>query len=540
MFAGVAPSPPPSAWVPPAQPSLAWPPGWDQVALARSFSSMGLTPPVGTEWIADSGASYHTTPTAGILSSVRPPPSSCPSSIMVGNGSCLPVTSVGDAGNLGSFRLPNVLVAPHMVHNLLSIRQFTADNSCTVKFDSSGLTVKDLASRRPLLRCDSAGPLYTLRFPTSAASPSSSSPSAAFVATTSSTTWHRRLGHPGRDVLAQLSRSADLPCTRAPDEHLCHACQLGRHVRLPFSTSSSHADCIFDLVHCDLWTSPVLSISGYKYYLVVVDDFSHYSWTSPLRFKSEAFSTLSHFFAWVSTQFGLTIKAVQCDNGREFDNNASRSFLTRGVQLRMSCPYTSAQNGKAERMIRTTNDASLPARFWAESLYTATYLLNRLPSTASPAPTPHHALFGNPPRYDHLRVFGCACYPNTSATAPHKLAPRSTRCVFLGYSPDHKGYRCFDLTSRRVLISRHVVFDESDFPFSSTTTPASDLELESLFPTDPVVQPPLSERSAGPPLVCLPDAPAPLPVVPAAPRAAPESPVAPCVAPSSSAVPSAA
>ncbi|WVZ98313.1 hypothetical protein U9M48_043773 [Paspalum notatum var. saurae] len=100
----------------------------------------------------------------------------------------------------------------------------------------------------------------------------------------------------------------------------------------------------------------------------------------------------------VDFKFGLTIKAVQCDNGREFDNNASRSFfLTRGVQLRMSCPYTSAQNGKAERMIRTTNDVMrtlrsplpLPARFGAESLHT-TYLLNRLPSTASPAPTPHH------------------------------------------------------------------------------------------------------------------------------------------------------
>ena len=119
-------------------------------------------------------------------------------------------------------------------------------------------------------------------------------------------------------------------------------------------------------------------------------------------------------------------------------------------------------------MIRTTNDvvhtvliqASLPPRFWAEGL------INRLPSTASPSPTPHHALFGTPPRYDHLRVFGCACYPNTSATAPHKWAPRSTR-VFLRYSPDHKGYRCFDLTSRRVLIPRRVVFDESDFPYST-------------------------------------------------------------------------
>src|SRR6185312_9566876 len=190
-----------------------------------------------------------------------------------------------------------------------------------------------------------------------------------------------------------------------------------------------------------------------------------------------------------STQFGLTVKAVQCHNGREFDNSTSRSFfLSRGVQLRMSCPYTSPQNGKAERMIRTTNgvvrtlliQASRPSRFWAESLHTATYLLNRLPSTTSPAPTPQHALFGTLPRYDHLRVFGCACYPNTSATASHKLAPRSVR-VFLGYSPDHKGYRCFDLTSRRVLNSRHVVIDESDFPYSTSSTPSSDSELASLF-----------------------------------------------------------
>jgi hypothetical protein len=91
---------------------------------------------------------------------------------MVGDGSCIPVTSVGSA--LGPFRLPHVLVAPQMVHNLLSIRQFTTDNSCSVEFDSSGLTVKDSASGRPLLRCDSLGPLYTLRIPTSAIPPSHS------------------------------------------------------------------------------------------------------------------------------------------------------------------------------------------------------------------------------------------------------------------------------------------------------------------------------------------------------------------------------
>jgi hypothetical protein len=112
---------------------------------------MGLTPPVGPEWIADSGATYHTTPDPGILLSLYSPSSSLPSSIMVANGSCIPVTSVGAVGTHGSFCLPDVLVAPSMVHNLLFIRRFTADNSCSVEFDSSGLTVKDLASRRPLL-----------------------------------------------------------------------------------------------------------------------------------------------------------------------------------------------------------------------------------------------------------------------------------------------------------------------------------------------------------------------------------------------------
>ena len=71
---------------------------------------------------------------------------------MVTNGSCLPVTSVRAAGPHDSFRLPDGLVAPSMIHNLLSIRRFTADNAhnaCSVEFDSSGL--KDLASRRPLL-----------------------------------------------------------------------------------------------------------------------------------------------------------------------------------------------------------------------------------------------------------------------------------------------------------------------------------------------------------------------------------------------------
>jgi hypothetical protein len=97
-------------------------------------------------------------------------------------------------------------------------------------------------------------------------------------------------------------------------------------------------------------------VSGSKYYLVILDDFTHYLWTFSLKLKSDAFTTLSNFFAYVATQFGSTVKAIQCDNGREFDNSSIWTFLlSKGTQLRMLCLYMSSQNGKAERIIRSIN-----------------------------------------------------------------------------------------------------------------------------------------------------------------------------------------
>ena len=132
---------------------------------------------------------------------------------------------------------------------------------------------------------------------------------------------------------------------------------MGQHVRLPFHASSSRATPQFDLIHCDLWTSPVVSVLGFKYYLVILDDCTHYLWTFPLCFKSDTFSALSNFIAYATTQFGASVKAVQCDNGKEFDNSSTRTFfLTKGIHLLMSCPYTSPQNGKAECIIRSINN----------------------------------------------------------------------------------------------------------------------------------------------------------------------------------------
>ena len=168
-------------------------PTWDQRSLASAFSTMTVTPPSGGDWYFDSGASSHMVSDAGILSHSTPR-SSSPSSIIVGNGSLVPVISTGSTTLPGSFQLHNILVSPGLIKNLISVRQFTTDNNCSVEFDPFGCSVKDLPSRSEIIRCNSSGPLYPLRFP----------PATSFIAGTPQSLWHRRLGHPGHEALAKL------------------------------------------------------------------------------------------------------------------------------------------------------------------------------------------------------------------------------------------------------------------------------------------------------------------------------------------------
>jgi hypothetical protein len=79
--------------------------------------------------------------------------------------------------------------------------------------------------------------------------------------------WHRRLCHLGHESLSHLAPSIHSACNKSELETLCHSCQLGRHVRFPFTQSNSRALKNFDLIHCDLWTSPIATVTGYKYYL---------------------------------------------------------------------------------------------------------------------------------------------------------------------------------------------------------------------------------------------------------------------------------
>jgi hypothetical protein len=148
----------------------------------------------------------------------------------------------------GLFYLNDVLVAPDLVQSLLPVRRFTTDNSSSMEFDPFGLSVKYLATRSVIARYDSLGPLYTIPFSVLATFSTDAPPYALAVAASTST-WHHRLGHSSLDVLSELSRSSVITCPRASSESLCHACQLGRHIRLYFSSSSFRVVHAFDLIH---------------------------------------------------------------------------------------------------------------------------------------------------------------------------------------------------------------------------------------------------------------------------------------------------
>ncbi|KAL0393106.1 UNVERIFIED_CONTAM: Retrovirus-related Pol polyprotein from transposon RE2 [Sesamum radiatum] len=102
----------------------------------------------------------------------------------------------------------------------------------------------------------------------------------------------------------------------------------------------------------------------------------------------------------------------------------------------------------------------LPKAFWAEAVYTAVYLLNRCPTKAVQNMTPIEAWSGKKPSAKHLRVFGSICYVHIPTEKRHKLEEKTEKGIFLGYSTQSKGYRIYNLKTKKLIISRDVEFDE--------------------------------------------------------------------------------
>ena len=373
---------------------------------------------------------------------------------------------------------------PNVPINLLSIHQFCVDNHCLFILTATSFLVKDIQTGQVLLQGHSRDGLYPI--PLHRLSTRSTHGLTAFLGLkTSASIWHQRLGHPAMSIVQRVIHHHKLPIIGPSNKSsFCEPCQMAKTKQLPFFKSSRESSFPLQLVHSDVWQSPVVSLSGYRYFVSFIDDFSRFSWLFPLKLKSNVHSCFIQFKNMVENILSRSIKSFQSDGGGEYSYTPFKQLLAQhGILHQFSCPHTSQQNGVAERKHRHVMDtglallthSGLSIKYWVDAFLTAIYLINRLPTPTINNLTPYFKLFNHSPDYHFLRSFGCACYPLLHPYNPHKLAFRSKKCVFLGYSPNHRGYRCLDLSTNRVYISRDVVFNEQDFPaksMSSVPTPA--------------------------------------------------------------------
>jgi histone deacetylase 1/2 len=243
----------------------------------------------------------------------------------------------------------------------------------------------------------------------------------------------------------------DLPCSSSDSILVCDACQRAKSHQLPYTASHRVSTMPLELIHSDVWGKAIVSSGGYQYYVSFIDDYSHFCWIYLLKHKSDVEQVFYAFQAHVELLLEAKIKAVQSDWGGEY-HRLNAYFKHTGVSHRVSCPHTSQQNRIAEHKCRHIVEtglallahSSILLHFWDEAFLTACYLINRMPTPVLGKYTPVHRLFKTQPNYDFLRIFGCACWPSLRKYNAHKLEFRSKQCVFLGYSPMHKGYKCLD------------------------------------------------------------------------------------------------
>jgi transposase InsO family protein len=222
----------------------------------------------------------------------------------------------------------------------------------------------------------------------------------------------------------------------------------------------------FYLVHTDVWgPSNVPNISGTRWFVTFIDDCTRVTWVYLLKQKSEVSSVFLQYFSMVKNQFGVSIKRIRSDNAKDYFNHGLNSFCQKeGIIHESSCVKTPQQNGVAGRKNGHLLDQTramlfqnkVPKKYWGEAVLTATYLINRLPSSVLASQTPMEVLSSFYPDVSTScnlipRIFGCKSFVHIHSDGRGKLDPRALKCVFIGYSSTQKGYKCYHPPSHKFL-----------------------------------------------------------------------------------------
>ncbi|GJU18712.1 putative reverse transcriptase domain-containing protein [Tanacetum coccineum] len=262
-----------------------------------------------------------------------------------------------------------------------------------------------------------------------------------------------------------------LPKLKYVKDQLCSSCEMSKAKRSSFKSKvvpSSKGR--LNLLHMDLCgPMRVASINGKKYILVIVDDYSRYTWTLFLRSKDETPKVLKDFLTMIQRNLQAQVITVRTDRGTEFLNKTLHAyFKEEGIEHQTSTPRTPEQNGVVKRRNRTLVEAArtmlsaskLPLSFWAEAVATACYTQNRSIIISTHGKTAYHIINDRKPSIKHLHIFGCICYITRDGENLDKMKEKGDPCVMVGYSTQSKGYRVYNKRTRLIVESIHIKFDE--------------------------------------------------------------------------------
>ena len=291
--------------------------------------------------------------------------------------------------------------------------------------------------------------------------------------------WHRRLSHCNTSTIEEMAGKGlvdGLTITEKDLRGKCEDCILGRQTRRPFDEKTDESLDPLDLVSFDLWgPSRVQSVGGKLYFMPIVDAGTSYKHGAYLSDKTDlsTIAAFDVFRAKAESMTGRKIRKLRTD--RAFDSHAWEEYCqAHNILHEFTAPYSSAQNGLAERAIRTTmddvrtllRDAGLGHSFWAEAAAYSADTRNVVPSRRHPGRIPLEAFSGKRQDVSHLRVFGSRCWAKiptvhgVQVTGGSKLDSRGVECRLLGYATGRGNYKVQETASLRVFVSRDVVFEE--------------------------------------------------------------------------------
>nr|GFC03834.1 retrovirus-related Pol polyprotein from transposon TNT 1-94 [Tanacetum cinerariifolium] len=279
--------------------------------------------------------------------------------VKFGNDQITPILGYGDLVQ-GAVPIKKVYYVEGLNHNLFLVGQFY-DADLEVAFRKSTCFIRDLKGN-DLLTGSRGTNLYSITLQ----STSSPNPICLMAKATLSQAWlwHHRLSHLNFDTINLLSKNdivVGLPNFKFVKDHLCSSCELGKAKRKSFhSKLSPSLNRRLHLLHMDLCgPMHVASINGKRYVLVIVDDYSRYTWTYFLMSKDETPEVLIDFLRLVQRGLQAQVRMVRTHKGTEFLNQTLHAYFpVEGIQHQTSVARTPEQNGVVERRNRTLVEAA--------------------------------------------------------------------------------------------------------------------------------------------------------------------------------------